>query len=57
MVITFGKYVGKDVAEVPSNYLEWLLGEDGFEERRPELAIEMKDELETRTRSDAHFYD
>ena len=56
MIMPFGKYVNKEVEEIFSDYLEWLMEEDWFLEKFEELAEEVEGELETRTKSYAHFY-
>ena len=56
MILPFGKYVNREVREVPSDYLEWLMDEDWFCDQYEELAAEVEDELDVRTRSYAHFY-
>lgn len=58
MIIPFGKHRGREVEEVPSDYLRWLMEQEWFEsERWEELYVEVEDELETRERSYAHFYE
>jgi hypothetical protein len=42
-VLTFGKHAGKDLAEIPQDYLAWLI-----EERKKEIR-EYEDELARRT--------
>ena len=56
MVMPFGKHVDEDIREVPSDYFEWLLDEDWFEEKFEKLCQRIKEEMETRTRSYGHFY-
>ena len=58
MIFPFGKHSGKEVEEVPSDYLWWLMEQEWFEtDRWYELYVEVEDELEVRDRSDAHFYE
>jgi len=56
MVIPFGKYIGKDIRELPSNYLTWLMEQDWFEEKFEDLYFSAEEEIKTRDRSYAHFY-
>ena len=58
MILPFGKHRGKDIGEIPSNYLTWLLEQDWMEEDQyDDLFEEIAWEMATRERSDAHFYD
>lgn len=34
----FGKYKGEKLRDVPSGYLQWLIKQDGFKQRNPDLA-------------------
>ena len=52
----FGKYSGCEIETIPSDYLDWLLGLDNVIEKYPRLTNEMQKELDTRERSNAHFY-
>lgn len=49
----FGKYKGCTVAEIPSSYLDWLLGQDWFVEqsRNWKLVTMFVGEIATRKRS------
>ena len=56
--ISFGKYKGKQVEEIPSHYLTWLLEQDWmYGEKHKELLEAIEYEMAVRDRSDAHFYD
>jgi len=52
----FGKYVDEDIRDICSNYLEWLMEQDWFEEEFEDLCQRVGEELEIRTRSYGHFY-
>jgi len=39
----FGRYAGKELEDVPADYLEWALRDCGL---RPDLAEEMQNQLE-----------
>lgn len=39
-------HAGKSIEDVPRSYLEWLYEQDWFEERDPDLYIEIEDVLE-----------
>lgn len=60
MILTFGKHRGKELKDVPSDYLQWLMEElednEKFNERNPELYEGVEEEIEIRDRSDGHFY-
>jgi len=47
-VLSFGKYNGRSIAEVPNSYLNWLSEQDWFEKRHPNLQIAVNAELEFR---------
>lgn len=53
--IPFGKYKGKLIADVPSNYLNWLREQEFVYTDYPELAKQIKIELEFRDKFDKHF--
>jgi hypothetical protein len=53
MFIYFGKYKGKDIEEIPSDYLKYLI-EKGFEE---DIRIAAEEEYEFRTKWKTHFFD
>jgi uncharacterized protein (DUF3820 family) len=54
--IPFGNYKGKDIEDIPSDYLTWLLGLSWFDVKYPELVEEIDDELKWRTDYSKHFY-
>lgn len=55
--ISFGKYQSKQVEEIPSGYLTWLLEQDWmYGERNKKLLEAIEYEMAVRDRSDAHFY-
>lgn len=49
----FGKYKGKTIAEIPSSYLDWLIGQDWFVKRpgNRDWLQAIGEELTTRKRS------
>lgn len=55
MILNFGKHRGRDVAEVPDTYLDWLMGEKWFV-KRPD-AEDVARELMARKRSHYHVED
>lgn len=61
MTLTFGKHRGKEIEDIPSGYLQWLLetleDDDKFNERNPGLYEAVEEEIEIRDRSDRHFYE
>jgi len=32
--LTFGKFKGKDIEDIPTSYLKWVVGEDFFKENK-----------------------
>ena len=52
-IMPFGKHKGSSIAELPSSYLDWLMGQDWFvEQKRNFVLVEViLKELETRKRS------
>ena len=52
--ITFGKYKGDAISEIPSSYLKWCLYEDFLEDNLIEV---FEEELNWRTTWDQHFED
>lgn len=50
MIISFGKYKGKDMEDVPSSYLRWITQEHDDED----LVAEAEEELQYRTDHDCH---
>ena len=60
VTIPFGKYgpngLNKEISEIPSGYLWWLMGEEWFEEKYPTIFEAVEYEIEVRDRSGAHFY-
>ena len=58
MNMPFGKHRGKDIGDVPSNYLYWLLEQDWMGEKKNwELLEAIEHEIAVRDRSYAHFYE
>lgn len=53
--ISFGKYKGKDIEDVPDNYLEWISGEGWFKEKFSKLCENIKKELDYREKFDLHI--
>jgi len=56
MEMPFGKYQGKEIEDIPSDYLRWLMDQDWFGEKFEDLFEEVEDEWDIRERSHAHFY-
>jgi len=54
-ILTFGKHRGKDIEDVPSNYLEWLVQQNFMEDDHAEQIPIIESELTYRTDHDAHF--
>ena len=57
VVLSFGKFSGKSIEEIPSKYLFWLLEQDWFETKYSYLVEPVEFELDWRTRMDRHFED
>ena len=61
MYLSFGKHRGEEIENVPSDYLQWLMGaledDDQFANKHPGLYEEVEDELDKRIRLDSHWYD
>ena len=55
-ILHFGKFAGKDIEDVPSDYLKYLVGSDWFEPKYPKLMEPIEDELEFRDNWKTHFY-
>lgn len=56
-ILPIGKqYRGKEIEDVPSDFLRWLLEQDWFLDKYPELADEINEELQWRTDWSKHFY-
>lgn len=53
MVLQFGKFIGKDLEEVPSDYLKWIINNVTTDE---ELIEEAEKEYEFREKWRTHFY-
>ena len=47
----FGKHMGRTIAEVPSDYLDWIRDLDWFPVKHPDAARAIDQELATRKRS------
>jgi uncharacterized protein (DUF3820 family) len=55
-IIPFGKYKGKTIEDIPSDYLDYLLSEEWFETKFKDLYEEVKQEMKFRNDFDKHFY-
>jgi len=55
-ILPFGNYKGKDIEDIPTDYLKWLLETDWFDKKYPELVDEIETELKYRDDWDKHFY-
>jgi len=53
--ISFGKFKGIDIEDVPDSYLQWISGEDWFKKKNVELCKNIKKELEYREKFDLHI--
>lgn len=53
--IPFGKHKGRDIEDIPTSYLEWVICESWFEEKYPLLVEEIDDEIKYRATWDKHF--
>ncbi len=47
-VIPFGKFKGKDIEDIPTDYLIWAKGEDWFKNRFPTGFKAVQEELKYR---------
>jgi hypothetical protein len=56
-VVHFGKFKGKTLEDIPSNYLSYLMTSDWFEDKYPDLIEPINQELAFRTNWNTHFYD
>lgn len=56
-ILSFGKHSGKDLEEIPTGYLEWLIQQGWVEEQHEGLTEKIESELSYRTDHDAHFED
>jgi uncharacterized protein (DUF3820 family) len=52
--MSFGKYKGKDIEDVPDSYLKWFIGEDDIVRRNGILCDNIKKELKYRDDFDLH---
>lgn len=57
MKIPFGNYKGEEIERIPSGYLRWLVLQDWFEEKFPELLKKAEEELGFRDENECHFYE
>jgi len=58
MIISFGKHKGKEIEEIPSDYLKWLLEQNFIEEDSHTDLLEATEyEMAVRDRSYGHFYE
>lgn len=53
--IPFGKYIRRDVEDVPDDYLEWVKGEDWFKNKFPKERIIIEKELKYREQFNLHI--
>lgn len=56
-IVPFGKHKGETFAELPSNYLRWLCGQDWFEEKYEHLLEVGQAELRWREETNSHWED
>lgn len=56
-ILSFGKHIGKDIEDVPSNYLEWVVQQNWFQDAHEELVTSIESELSYRTDHSQHFND
>jgi hypothetical protein len=54
-ILTFGTHKDKDIEDVPSSYLRYLLESNWFDEKYPELVKEVEEELGYRSDFNKHF--
>ena len=58
MKMPFGKYRGHDICFINSGYLKWLIDQDWFVMKQPEiLVLAVEKELELRDMDSSHFYE
>lgn len=56
IIMPFGKYKGKPLSDIPRNYLEdYLLGQEWFHNKFPDLKEQVKEQLTRRDRSHDTF--
>jgi uncharacterized protein (DUF3820 family) len=53
LIIQFGTYIGKDLEDIPSDYLKWIVKDVKTDD---ELVEEAEKELEFRDKWGTHFY-
>lgn len=56
MIMTFGKYRGRDISDLPSDYLRYLGEKDWFETKYPMLLKSFNEELLERDHDGSHFF-
>ena len=56
-IMSFGKYKGRFLCDVPDSYLHWCLGQDWFEEKYPVWIAPMEGELTWREEQDVTVED
>jgi uncharacterized protein (DUF3820 family) len=56
IILHFGKFRGKDLEDVPSDYLEWLLRQEWLEEKYSKYVEPIEMELKFRSVWNTHFY-
>jgi len=52
-IINFGKYKGKEIGEIPSNYVKWL-SENSYDE---DICCDADQEYKYRTAMNSHFWE
>lgn len=55
VVMYFGKYKGWVLGATPNSYLNYLLGQDWFEESYPDLLEPVEDEMRWRREQGVHI--
>jgi len=53
--LPFGKYINKDIEDVPDSYLIWITGEDWFKKKFAKQRIIINKELKYREQFDKHI--
>ena len=54
-ILPFGAHKGKDIVDVDSEYLRWLLEQDWFLNKFKDLTKAIEEELNHRTKMNCHF--
>ena len=53
--LSFGKHKGKDIEDVPSSYLRWLLDQKWFEVSQKDMVKPIETEMKFRDKFNTHF--